>query len=226
MLKKSAGNMYPWVDFTHTHLGGECPHYCSYCYVDNPLHGRPPRYTGEIRLLEEELKVPYGEGKTIFIEHMNDLFADLVRSPLILKVLDHCRAWPANTYVFQTKNPQRYFEFLSDMPPRIMLGTTIETNRDLGHISRAPAPMKRLTAIMTLAASHKTFITLEPILDFDLGTLTAWIKDTRPAFINIGADSKGHGLKEPSAKKLRAFIAEIQASGIEIRQKRNLGRLL
>jgi protein gp37 len=207
-------------------LGGRCPHECTYCFVDNPLHGRPLRYTGDIRLLEEELRVPYGEGKTILVDHMNDLFADLVRSPLIQKVLDHCRSWPANTYVFQTKNPQRYFEFLAGMPPKKMLGTTIETNRDLGRVSRAPDPMKRLTAIMALAAAHKTFITLEPILDFDLGTLTAWIKDTRPAFINIGADSKGHGLKEPSAEKIQAFILEIQASGIEIRQKRNLNRLL
>ncbi len=224
-LNKSKGQMYPWVTHTHTHLGGECPHRCSYCYVDNPISGRSPRYTGEIRLLEEEFRVHYGEGKIIFVDHMNDLFADLVRSPLILRVLEHCRAWPVNTYVFQTKNPQRYFEFLSSMPPRKMLGTTIETNRELGRISRAPAPMQRLTAIMALAAAYKTFITLEPILDFDLGTLTAWVKDTRPAFINIGADSKGHGLKEPSAEKVQTFIAEIQTAGIEIRQKRNLGRL-
>lgn len=27
-LKKSTGNMYPWVTHTHTHLGGECSHKC------------------------------------------------------------------------------------------------------------------------------------------------------------------------------------------------------
>lgn len=32
-LTKSKGNMYPWVTHTHTHLRGECPHGCRYCYV-------------------------------------------------------------------------------------------------------------------------------------------------------------------------------------------------
>ena len=33
-LVKSTGNMYSWVDCMHTHLGGECPHKCSYCYAN------------------------------------------------------------------------------------------------------------------------------------------------------------------------------------------------
>jgi hypothetical protein len=31
-LKKSEGNMYPWVTHTHSHLAGACPHECK-CYV-------------------------------------------------------------------------------------------------------------------------------------------------------------------------------------------------
>jgi len=77
-LKKSNGNMYPWVTHTHSHLGGECPHACTYCYVDNPRFGRPAKYTGPIRLLEDEFKVNYGTGRTIFVENCNDLFAAAV----------------------------------------------------------------------------------------------------------------------------------------------------
>ncbi len=66
-LKKSSGNMYPWVTHTHNHLGGECPHRCSYCYVDNPRFGRPARYTGPVRVIPDEFKVRYGTGRTIFI---------------------------------------------------------------------------------------------------------------------------------------------------------------
>lgn len=32
-LNRSTGNMFSWVTHTRTHLGGQCPHQCSYCYV-------------------------------------------------------------------------------------------------------------------------------------------------------------------------------------------------
>lgn len=48
----------------------------------------------------------------------------------------------------------------------------------------------------------------------------------RPSFVNIGADSKGHGLIEPSAEKVLALIDGITKTGIEIRQKTNLERIL
>jgi DNA repair photolyase len=56
-LKKSNGNMYPWVTHTHAHLGGECPHRCAYCYVDNPRFGRPAKYTGALRLSALRIEV-------------------------------------------------------------------------------------------------------------------------------------------------------------------------
>jgi DNA repair photolyase len=52
-LKKSTGNMYPWVTHTHCHLGGQCPHKCVYCYVDNFPYGRPEKYKGALRLIEK-----------------------------------------------------------------------------------------------------------------------------------------------------------------------------
>jgi len=74
-LQKSKGNMYPWVSNCHSHLGGECEHHCVYCYVEHSKFGRPEKYKGILRLIEEEFSVKYGSGKTIFMEHCNDLFA-------------------------------------------------------------------------------------------------------------------------------------------------------
>jgi len=70
-LIKSTGNMYSWVTDMHTHLGGDCPHACSYCYVNTGFMNtpRPKRYCGPLRLIEQEFNVNYGTGKTIFIEH-------------------------------------------------------------------------------------------------------------------------------------------------------------
>ena len=51
------------------------------------------------------------------------------------------------------------------------------------------------------------------------------IEKAAPNFVNIGADSKGHGLVEPSMQKVNDLITRLQHGGIEIRQKKNLDRL-
>jgi hypothetical protein len=72
----------------------------------------------------------------------------------------------------------------------------------------------------------RKFITLEPILDFDVDTLSIWIDRIKPDFVNIGADSKNHNLPEPSTDKVKELIENITSMGIEIREKHNLNRLL
>lgn len=222
-LKKSTGNMYTWVTHTHTHLGGECPHECTYCYVDNPRFGRPERYKGQIRLVDQEFSVDYGSGKTIFVENCQDLFAEDIPSFMIAKVLNHCNTYPDNTYVFQTKNPGRLIDGPYILPPHALFGCTIETNRDTAEISDAPSPRDRMTA-MTAFRGRK-FITIEPMLDFDLDILPRWIADINPEFVNVGADSKGHGLPEPQSFKVKEFLTRLEALGVKVIAKDNLLRL-
>lgn len=222
-LKESVGNMYPWVTHTHCHLGGECPHKCVYCYVDNPRWGRPAKYRGELRLIEKEFKVDYGHGNTIFIENCNDLFAKEVPQHFINRIIHHCLRYPDNTYVFQTKNPERYLDSL--FPEGSILGATIETNYDILGISKAPSPNTRMLAMERLSGSCRTFITIEPVLDFDVDILASWIDRIRPEFLNLGADSKGHGLPEPTVSKIHALVDKLKEYGIELREKHNLKRL-
>jgi DNA repair photolyase len=224
-LKKSAGNMYEWVTHQHCHLGGECPHKCVYCYVNSFPFGRPEKYKGPLRLIEKEFAVNYGTGKTIFIENCNDLFAAGVPKEFIERVVGHCRDWPQNTYVFQTKNPSNYLQWISLMPPNFLLGCTIETNRNIPKISKAPKPVERARAMNCLTGQRR-FLTLEPIMDFDVDILADWIWRIKPEFCNIGADSKRHNLSEPPAEKVHALIAKLTEYGIEIREKHNLERLL
>lgn len=232
-LKKSTGQMYPWVTHTHASLGGECPHKCTYCYVESPRIGRPPRYQGQPRLLENELKVTFGEGRTIFVENCNDLFAEEVPEDFIVKVVGHCLEWPKNTYVFQTKNPSRLLRYIANgnrFPDDIMIGTTIETNRPetLSKISSAPPPKDRFEAMRQIVAPK--FCTVEPIMDFDVDILAGWLTsmgtEGKPYFVNIGADSKGHGLEEPESEKVMALVRALNDAKIEIRKKHNLDRLL
>jgi len=227
-LTKSKGNMYSWVTHTHTHLGGACSHACIYCYVQAMAQRFPAmkaKYSGPVRLIEKELDVDYGSGKTIFIDHLNDLFAEDVSVADIHWVLGHTYDYPDNTYVFQTKNPENVLPFLDCLPPHCMIGTTIETNRIYPDISTAPTPEDRYNAMRKLPKSIKTFVTIEPILNFDLEVLAGWMKLLRPSFVNIGADSKNHGLPEPTMEKVGELIVSLQQSGIEIREKSNLERL-
>jgi len=222
-LIKSKGNMYPWVTHTHSHLGGECPHKCVYCYVDNPRFGRPERYQGPLRLIEKEFSVNYGSGKTIFIEHCNDLFARDVPEEFINRVLAHCETWPNNTYVFQTKNPSRYV--YCKLPLGSIIGVTIETNRDIANISKAPWVQERARAMSLPFRTVKKFVTIEPVLDFDVDEFASMLSLINPFFINLGADSKDHHLPEPTVEKIMALVEKLKEYGIELREKHNLQRL-
>lgn len=232
-LTKSKGQMYPWVTHTHSHLAGKCPHGCSYCYVQAMTKRFPnmaERYSGPVRLIESELKVNYGSGKTIFIDHMNDLFAEAVPMETIERVIGHCNEYPGNTYVFQTKNPERYSDIgiFEQLPSGAVLGTTIESQYFYPEIMHgSPRPVSRYMGMLQVQdCGFKLFVTIEPVLKFDLDTLLSWICELRPDFVNIGADSKGIGLPEPSGEELHALIDALKKTGIEIRQKHNLLRLL
>lgn len=230
-LTKSKGNMYPWVTHTHTHLGGKCAHECSYCYVQAiAKRFGHERYTGELRLVETEFSVNYGKDRVIFVEHCNDLFANAVPDAWILRILEHCRAYPDNTYVFQTKNPDKMLRYLNVMPVNRLLGCTLETNEPdviLKVSPTAPLPFSRCEAMKQLSdVGEKTFFTVEPILSCRGWNLAHGIANANPAFVNIGADSKGIGLPEPKKCEILALIAWLEEYQIEIRQKSNLQRLL
>jgi hypothetical protein len=153
------------------------------------------------------------------------MWAEAVGDYMINPVLGHLTCWPLNTYVFQTKNPDRIVHFEDRLPQNCMFGTTIETNRQriLDSISKAP-PATRRAAALSLLKGPK-FLTVEPILDFDLEELLALILLAKPDFVNIGADSKGHGLPEPCTEKVLDLVAAMRRAGITIRKKSNLSRL-
>lgn len=226
---KDGSNMYSWVTHMHSHLGGECSHKCKYCYVKaSTRRNKSDRYTGAVRLIENELNVNYGKGKTIFIEHMNDLFAKDVPDEWIKQIIERTLKCPENTYVFQTKNPIRLFDYFDLIPKNSILGTTIESNRIYDGLSNAPTPEERMLAMSDdrwKDSGFKKFLTIEPVLEFDVDILASWIDKIHPDFLNLGADSKGHGLIEPSVEKIMALVEKLKVYSIDLREKHNLKRL-
>ena len=226
--------MYEWVDYVHSYLRGACPYACPYCYVQAiAKRFGNDAMKGPLCFDEKQLEVNYCAdkyiGKTIFIEHTHDLFHPDVETKSIEKVVIKCFSSAfinGLNFVFQTRNTLRAYSFLRDagFNPDTTFGTTIETNREVGN---APAMWKRARGLIELKAlGYRTFVTIEPILDFDHEGLSNLIACARPDFVNIGADSKGTGLQEPSKEKVLALIEGIKGLGIEIRTKRNLQRLI
>jgi hypothetical protein len=226
-MKKS--NMYDWC-VPWNPLAGECPHKCVYCSTKSiPWKSVREKYSGELRLDEKAMKKNLGSGNTWFVCAQNDLFANTVPQDFIEEILHRCRIYDDNEYVFQTKNPVRYMRCGCTFPSSSLFGCTIETNHiyenDMGlTISKSPSVASRMLAMEKLES--RKFITIEPILDFDVDILSDWIKRINPEFVNIGADSKRHNLPEPSADKIHALIEKLTEYGIEIREKHNLERLL
>jgi DNA repair photolyase len=188
------------------------------------------RYTGELCLIEKEFDIHYGKGRTIFIEHCNDLFAKAVPDEWIERILAHTCEWPDNEYVFQTKNPARMDLFRDKMPPRRLLGVTIETaDADVAiMVSKAPTPYDRYWEMkeMSNRKGERTFVTVEPILRGPAAALGGMIRDIAPEFVNIGADSKGTDLDEPTGEAVEKLIDTLRAYNVPIRKKVNLERLL
>lgn len=221
-LNKAKGNMYEWV--THTWgVGRGCAHQCEYCYVKQPRFHREQPKTFTL----DSVFPPLGQGRTIFVGHMTDLFASGVHGDEIKAVLHHCAKY-RNTYVFQTKNPARladYMETITALSLDIIAGTTIETNRQalLDKYSSAPVAQSRACGLGAL--SCQKFLTVEPIMKFDLEQLVRLVMLAQPEWVNIGADSKGRNLPEPTWGEVMALADALRASGIEIREKYNIERL-
>jgi len=158
---------------------------------------------------------------------MNDLFASDVGDGVIMRVLEHCLKFPKNVYVFQTKNPERYDTFIRRnlIPGGSILGTTIETNRDMSGVSKAPSAIERYKAMKAL--KFRKFVTVEPILQFDFKEFSTWLGEIKPEFLNIGADSKGNNLVEPTYSEIVKLTDTLRKKyGIKIIEKHNMQRLI
>jgi len=245
-LRKAKGNTYSDCNFLWSPLTGGCLHQCSYCYAaknqirygkwwqDKPhwasenfkkIKGTDPIWVGLPKL---------PEGR-IFVCDTTDLFADNISTDWIETILNHCwQQWCYNanhSYVIQTKNPKRLMEFnyIFERFPNDVLrfGITLETNRDMSAISKATSPYYRMIAFRDFitATQYESFVTIEPIMQFDLEEFIGWFQQFTPDLIWIGADSHKSNLQEPTAKEIKLLIKQL-GEITDLRLKDNLYRLL
>lgn len=146
-----------WADYTWNPVTG-CWHGCAYCYarkiatrygkelednsatnltyprihcLDNKIKGNPYPYIFQPTLHRYRLEEPAQKTKpqTIFVCSMADLFGDWVPDEWIEAVFAACERAPQHTYIFLTKNSDRYLRLHLDgkLPTRenMWYGTTV-----------------------------------------------------------------------------------------------------
>lgn len=214
-LNKSKGNMYEFITHTWNTIKGACEHDCSYCYMKRWGKLNPVRFD------EKELKTDLGTGNYIFVGSSCDMFAS-VEYEWILNTLAKCREHD-NKYFFQSKNPFGFDSFIQQnlFPKDSAFCTTIETNRFYKDImGSTPKPVNRAFHLPV-----NSYITIEPIIDFDLVEFVSILKAANPKQVNIGANTSNIKLPEPNKDKLMQLIEALNEF-TTIHNKSNLKRLL
>jgi len=202
-----------------------CMYNCVYCWARNyakrlaamnvepyKTHGFKPVFA------EWRLKQKFPKGEFIFVSDMGEMWGNWVPKEWILKVLNVLTAKPKTSFLFLTKNPKRYSEFLGTFTDNMLLGATIETNRP-NKLSGAPPYEERFEAMKNLDWKHKAIV-IEPILDFD-PEFADWIKEIKPELVYVGYDNYNNRLPEPQLSKTQALINELrQTVQVEARNLR------
>lgn len=209
--------MYDFVTHTWNAIKGHCVHECRYCFM---------KRWGSLKHLhfdDSELKTDLGSGRFIFVGSSTDDFAEGIPSEWITKMLDHCDRFD-DRYLFQSKNPARFLEFFehSVFRKKAVVCTTIESNRFYPEIMmNSPRIESRVQAMAELAAKGiPTYVTCEPLLEFDLPELVSMLKACHPLQVNVGRNSRREILlPEPTSNDVQVLISELSTfTKVEVKE--------
>ena len=223
-----------WCDSTWNPVTG-CYHTCEYCYA----RGIATRFGGKVNpkctnILEldnpfvEDGKIkpyPLGfmptlhryrmdeyknkKGRNIFVCSMADLFGEWVPDSWIEEVFEACKKAPQHNYIFLTKNPGRYM--------KLDLEGKLPTDNNFWYGSTATGP----DDAFWWSDSHKTFVSIEPILHpFDeVGDGAVKKVD----WVIIGAETGRRKDKVvPEREWIKSLVNDCRRTGIPVFMKSSL----
>jgi len=182
-------------------------HRCFDCYAYKP-HQHPKRLTESLPATKP--------GEFIFTCANGDVvFCD---TWYLKRIIDRIRSEPSKTFLLQSKCPETFGRV--EYPENLILGTTIETNRDhlAMAVAGAPAPSLRFAAFKKIRHTRK-MVTVEPVMEFDLEVMVDWITQIQPEMVWIGYDSKKNNLPEPSREKVEALGNALKQKDITVLYK-------
>jgi len=177
---------------------------CQKCYNYAP-HPHPEKLT---QTLPETRYMQF-----IFVCACGDIA--FCRRKYLEKIVARIREEKTKTFLIQSKYP-RSFERVN-FPDNVVLGTTIETNRDelYCEISKAPRPSQRYRDFKRIEHPLK-MVTMEPLVDFDLDVIVDWTEGINPCMTWLGYDSKSNFLPEPELDKVKALYWELGRRGFTV----------
>ena len=225
-LNKAKGRMFQSVGWTWNPIAG-CSHNCKYCWAESLSKRWGKTFEPQFREKYLKDKMP-NDGSWIFVGSMGDTFCDAVPNAWIQKLfnfIENCEA--DNKFLLMTKNPMRFCEWtgtLERIRDKVILGTTIETNRNTKEFSDAAHPLDRMIALrfMKQSFNHTTFLSMEPISNFDLDKIKLWIQDIQPKAIEIGLENYTEYTDKPLNIAICELVTWIRETNISLVLKDNL----
>ncbi len=207
-----------WCDSTWNPVTG-CLHGCEYCYA----RGIAERFGGKQKYANvfdesepikgsdgKALAYPHSfsptfhryrlndyigkQGRNIFVCSMADLFGSWVPENWIDEVFDTCEKAPQHNYLFLTKNVERYCELKCGLPDgdNMWYGTSVTKEIEVSRFNSLPA-------------FHKTFVSIEPILQ-DLEIKSHNVMFSQIDWVIIGAET---GRRKNKVVPERKWIEDI-----------------
>jgi len=227
-LNKAKGRMFKSVGWTWNPIVG-CIHNCCYCWA-KALRDRWNKPFNPV-LQDSAFKDTFpNDGSIIFIGSMGDLFCGAFHED-IEKIFNKIKEAKNQRFLLQTKNP---LDIYSDWMPEIedlnnikgieiLIGTTIETNRDIPW-SDAPHPLERFLYMFSISEDMpvNTFLSYEPLADFDIDAMITIARGISPIAIEIGLENYTNFLPKPPKEKIKQLIDELKKRRFEIILKDNL----
>jgi len=208
-------NMFDFVDNKRPNpIGGKC-YGCTYCYIHgkrgmvNRFRAMKKKYRREFKLYPNIInkKLVNVVKPMFFCDCIDWLHTDMPYA-IIARMLGWFNEYPDIEFLSLTKNPLRYSDIIDSIPDNLVLGFTIESNRDYPDISNAPIQSKRIEAMTYIRGlldlnemTNKIFISIEPIMAFDFYEFHNAIEKINPTFgVAIGYSNNSVKLCEPPLK--------------------------
>lgn len=216
--------MFPFITRTHNPIGGGhviqkdgkitgC-YNCVYCWATSMKNQyKWQKYLGTYRFIEKELLVRYKKDDFTFVCDMIDI--GRVPIPILIQFFNWLEDQPGKILTL-TKNPRIYMELIRlgiKIPENVYLGATIESNKNYPDISKAPSQDNRLYWMTLLSqiesVKDRLFISIEPVMAFDLKIFETSIYCIKPWAVAIGYDNYNSGLLEQDLMTVKELISRM-----------------